>query len=33
MDEQTFNSLRANGYIQAIQGDSYDIGDVFEKGL
>lgn len=36
MDEKAFNSLMANGYAQAIQGDSYDIDDVFEeleKGL
>lgn len=31
MDEKTFNSLMANGYVQAIQGDSYDIDDVFEE--
>lgn len=31
MDEKTFNSLMANGYAQAIQGDSYDIDDVFEE--
>ena len=36
MDEKAFNSLMANGYAQAIQGDSYDIDDVFDelkKGL
>lgn len=36
MDEKAFYSLMANGYAQAIQGDSYDIDDVFdelEKGL
>jgi len=36
MDEKTFNSLMANGYAQTVQGDSYDIDDVFEeleKGL
>lgn len=31
MDEKAFNSLMANGYAQAIQGDSYDIDDVFEE--
>lgn len=31
MDAKAFNSLMANGYAQAIQGDSYDIGDVFEE--
>lgn len=31
MDEETFNFLIANGYIQAIQGESYDIDDVFEE--
>ncbi len=31
MDEKFFNSLMANGYAQAIQGDSYDIEDVFEE--
>lgn len=31
MDEETFNFLMANGYIQAIQGDSYDIDGVFEE--
>lgn len=36
MDEKDFDSLMANGYIQAIQGDTYDIEEVFEdleKGL
>ena len=36
VDEKAFNSLMANGYTQAIQGDSYDIDDVFDelkKGL
>ena len=31
MDEKAFNSLMANGYAQSIQGDSYDIDDVFEE--
>ncbi len=31
VDEETFNFLMANGYIQAIQGDSYDIDGVFEE--
>lgn len=31
MDEETFNFLMANGYLQAIQGESYDIDDVFEE--
>ena len=31
MNEETFNFLMANGYAQAIQGDSYDIDDVFEE--
>lgn len=31
MDEKAFNSLMANGYAQAIQGDSHDIDDVFEE--
>lgn len=31
MDEETFNFLIANGYIQAIQGESYYIDDVFEE--
>lgn len=31
MDEKAFDSLMANGYAQAIQGDSYDIDDVFEE--
>ncbi len=31
MDEKAFNSLMANGYTQSIQGDSYDIDDVFEE--
>lgn len=36
MDEDTFNSMMATGYAQAIQGDSYPIDDVFdelERGL
>jgi len=36
MDEKAFDSLMASGYAQAIQGDFYDIDDVFEeleKGL
>ena len=36
MDEDTFNSMMATGYTQAIQGDSYPIDDVFdelERGL
>lgn len=36
MDEKAFNTMMINGYAQAIQGDSYDMEDVFselEKGL
>lgn len=31
IDQETFNFLMANGYVQAIQGQSYDIDDVFEE--
>lgn len=31
IDQETFNFLMANGYVQAIQGESYDIDDVFEE--
>ncbi|UXR77754.1 MULTISPECIES: type II toxin-antitoxin system RelB/DinJ family antitoxin [unclassified Staphylococcus] len=31
MDEEAFNSLMANGYAQAIQGDTYSIDEVFEE--
>ena len=31
MDDDSFNLLMANGYVQAIQGESYDIDDVFEE--
>lgn len=31
IDEKTFDSLMANGYMQAIQGDSYDFDDVFDE--
>ena len=31
IDQETFNFLMANGYVQAIQGESYDIDDVFRN--
>lgn len=31
IDQETFNLLMANGYVQAIQGESYDIDGVFEE--
>ena len=31
MDEKTFNALMAKGYDQAVHGDSYPIGGVFEE--
>ncbi|MDY5148061.1 type II toxin-antitoxin system antitoxin, RelB/DinJ family [Actinotignum sanguinis] len=31
MDEDAFNLMMANGYTQAVQGDSYPIEDVFEE--
>ena len=31
MDEKMFNALMVKGYDQALQGDSYQIEDVFEE--
>ena len=31
MDKKSFDSLMANGYSQAIQGDSYPLEDIFEE--
>lgn len=31
MDEDEFNLMIANGYSQAIQGNSYDVDDVFDE--
>lgn len=36
MSENEFNLMMLNGYVQAVQGDSYDVDEVFEeleKGL
>ncbi len=31
MNDDSFNVLMSSGYVQAIQGESYDIDDVFEE--
>ncbi len=31
MSEKDFNLMMANGYSQALQGNSYDIDDVFDE--
>lgn len=31
MNDGSFNVLMSSGYAQAIQGESYDIDDVFEE--
>lgn len=31
MDEKAFNSMMAQGYDQAVQGETYPIDDVFEE--
>ena len=31
MDESTFNALMETGYLQAVQGETYSVAEVFEE--